>query len=47
MVEPIEQNVHGSKGIFELVYFVKESKPLEKFRKSALSMNRMIESKTT
>jgi len=31
-LEPIEQNVNGSRGIYELVYFVKDSKSLERFK---------------
>lgn len=31
-LEPIEQNVNGNKGIYELVYFVKDSKSLERFK---------------
>jgi len=33
--KPIEQNVHGKKGIYELVYFIKESRSLDRFRRSA------------
>ena len=33
IIEPIEQNVHGNKGIYELVYFIKESKAIDKFKK--------------
>lgn len=28
IIEPIEQNVNGNKGVYELVYIVKESKSL-------------------
>ena len=35
IAEPIEQNVHGNKGVYELVYFVKESKAIERFKKQA------------
>ena len=31
-LEPIEQNVSGTKGIYELVYFVKDSKSLKRFK---------------
>lgn len=31
-VEPIEQNVNGKNGIYELVYFVKDSKTLKRFK---------------
>lgn len=44
--EPIEQNVHGTKGVYELVYFMKESKSLERFRKQAQEFDKLIESKT-
>jgi len=27
-IEPIEQNVNGSKGVYELVYFLKDSRPI-------------------
>jgi len=30
-LEPIEQNVFGSKGIYELIYFVKDSRSLDRF----------------
>jgi hypothetical protein len=32
MVEPIEQNVQGSNGIYELIYFMKESRSLDKYK---------------
>ena len=35
ILEPIEQNVNGSKGIYELVYFVKDSKSLDRFKTQA------------
>jgi len=38
--------VHGNKGIYELVYFVKESKSLEKFKKQAIESDKFIEKKT-
>jgi len=44
--KPIEQNVHGTKGVYELVYFMKESKSLERFRKQAQEFDKLIESKT-
>jgi hypothetical protein len=37
--------VYGSKGIYELVYFVKESKSLERFKKAALESDKLIENK--
>ena len=39
-IEPIEQNVHGSKGVYELVYFMKDSKTLERFRKSSSTFDK-------
>ena len=41
-LEPIEQNVHGSKGVYELVYFLKDSRPIERFKKMALESERYI-----
>jgi hypothetical protein len=40
--EPIEQNVHGSKGVYELVYFLKDSRPIERFKKMAIDSERHI-----
>lgn len=37
--------MYGSKGVYELVYFVKESKSLERFKKGALESDRLIENK--
>jgi DNA polymerase sigma len=37
--------VYGSKGIYELVYFVKESKSLDRFKKAALESDKLIENK--
>ena len=45
-IEPIEQNVHGNKGVYELVYFIKESKSLQKFKKQAQDLDRMTNSKS-
>ena len=45
-LEPIEQNVHGNKGVYELVYFVKESKSLERFKKQATDFDKLIEGKS-
>lgn len=45
-IEPIEQNVHGAKGIYELVYFVKESKSLDRFKKQAQESSKVNEGKT-
>lgn len=45
LLEPIEQNVHGSKGVYELVYFVKESKMLEKFKKHAIQSDKCTDGK--
>jgi hypothetical protein len=38
--------VHGNKGIYELVYFIKDSKPLHVFKKQALGFNKIVEGKT-
>jgi len=45
-LEPIEQNVHGNKGVYELVYFMKESKSLPRFRKQAEQFHALIEGKS-
>lgn len=45
-LEPIEQNVTGSKGIHELVYFLKESKSLERFKKSAQEFDKYLTGKS-
>ena len=42
LIEPIEQNVHGSKGVYELVYFLKDSRPIERFKKMAIENERHI-----
>ena len=44
-IEPIEQNVHGSKGVYELVYFLKDSRPIERFKKTAIDSERHIQGK--
>eukprot|EP00347_Sterkiella_histriomuscorum_P019758 403340400 len=44
--KPIEQNVHGSKGVYELVYFMKESKSLERFKKQAMEFDKLINGKS-
>ena len=46
LLEPIEQNVHGTRGVYELVYFVKESKSIERFRKQAEDLHKVTEGKT-
>jgi hypothetical protein len=38
--------VHGTKGVYELVYFVKESKSLDRFRKTAQEFDRLVEGKS-
>jgi hypothetical protein len=38
--------VHGTKGVYELVYFIKESKSLERFKKHALESDKCIQGKT-
>jgi len=44
-LEPIEQNVNGSKGVYELVYFLKESKPIERFKKMAIENEKHLAGK--
>lgn len=36
----------GSKGIFELVYFMKDSRPLERFKKNVEEFDRYMSGKT-
>lgn len=38
--------MHGSKGVYELVYFMKESKSLQRFRKSAEEFDKLIANKS-
>jgi hypothetical protein len=45
LIEPIEQNVHGSKGVYELVYFLKDSRPIERFKKMAMDSEKHIQGK--
>jgi hypothetical protein len=45
-LEPIEQNVHGQNGIFELALFVKDSKALTRFRSTAQQFDKMVSSKS-
>jgi jumonji domain-containing protein 2 len=44
--KPIEQNVHGTKGIYELVYFIKESKPVERFKKMVIDLDKLTDGKS-
>ena len=44
--EPIEQNVNGSKGVYELVYFVKDSKSLQRFKNGAQQFDDYISTKS-
>ena len=38
--------MHGNKGVYELVYFIKESKSLERFKKHAIESDKCIQGKT-
>jgi len=38
--------VHGTKGVYELVYFVKESKSIDRFRRTAEQYDRLVEGKS-
>lgn len=38
--------MHGNKGIYELVYFVKESKAIERFKKQAQEFDKVTEGKS-
>lgn len=38
--------MHGNKGIYELVYFVKESKAIERFKKQAQEFDKVTIGKT-
>lgn len=44
--EPIEQNVNGQKGLYELVYFVKDSKSLQRFKVQAQQFDQYTKSKS-
>jgi len=44
--KPIEQNVSGSRGVYELVYFVKESKSLERFERTAKQYDSLVSGKS-
>ena len=44
-IEPIEQNVHGAKGVYELVYFMKESKSLDRFKRQAQHLDKLLDGK--
>jgi hypothetical protein len=46
IIEPIEQNVNGTKGVYELVYFLKDSRTIERFKKSALETEKFILNKS-
>jgi len=46
VVDPIEQNVNGNKGLYELVYFMKDSRPIERFKKAAAQMDKLSQDKT-
>jgi hypothetical protein len=38
--------VHGNKGVYELVYFVKESKSLDRFKKQSTEFDKLVEGKS-
>lgn len=38
--------MHGNKGVYELVYFVKESKSLERFKKQAVEFDKLMAGKS-
>ena len=38
--------MHGNKGIYELVYFIKESKAIEKFKKQAQALDKLTDGKS-
>ena len=44
--EPIEQNVQGSQGMYELLYFMRESRTLTQYMKQARKESTLVESKT-
>ena len=44
--EPIEQNVQGSQGMYELLYFMRESRTLTQYMKPASKESTLVESKT-
>jgi hypothetical protein len=46
IIEPIEQNVNGTKGVYELVYFLKDSRPIDRFKKMALESEKHIRGKS-
>jgi hypothetical protein len=39
--------VHGSKGVYELVYFLKDSRPIDRFKKMAEDGQKFQVDKTT
>lgn len=43
---PIEQNVSGNGGFYELVYFVRESRLLSKYRNNVETYDKILENKT-
>lgn len=44
--KPIEQNVYGTKGVFEIVNFVQDSKNLHRFERTARTHDAMAHGKT-
>jgi len=45
-LEPIEQNVNGKNGVYELVYFVKDSKSLQRFKVAASQFDSFTKDKS-
>ena len=45
-LEPIEQNVHGEKGIYELVLFMKDTKSIARFKSTAQQFDSYTKSKS-
>jgi hypothetical protein len=39
--------VNGTKGVYELVYFLKDSRPIERFKKMALNGEKFLLEKST
>ena len=37
--------MHGTKGVYELVYFMKESKSLDRFKRQAQHLDKLVNAK--
>lgn len=46
LVEPIEQNVSGSNGLYELMYFERDSRPIDRFQKAGAEQERFVKTST-